>query len=560
MKKLLALILAFMLALSCTSAFAEALPLDPNTIQDPIPEEEPLELDFEELFAQATGTITAKMTVDVDTVKGLFMLASMMNTESLPMGTDIKPILEKIVPMLDPVLALVNNAAFRVSMNEKGAEMDVLLQNTPIATIAAVPALGGLALSSSLIPHNIILADKEAVSAIAKLVMEQMKQTSAATQIDVNGLMTAVVPHVMRLIFTVQSRIGEPEEGNYVFEDGEFELKMPINITAKEAILLVLNTAKDILNEEAVVSVLQQAAEAAGAPLDLDLSGLDEIIANVEETFPDPEEAPEAEQEAAFKDIEWHVGELEDAVIETADALEEAVKEAEESAQAEADLTEAREADEAAAGFSEITWNVSELEDAVIETEDAEEPVQSALPTLEAAIYRNHGDENVYFDLTLSANGQALNVHGGNVEGNLLAHLNFNDEIAAAFGAMHDGETVVIASALNVGGMFLGATAQAALADEEKHVTLEAYFLDSQKPALTMDVQYVPDVDLANTTRIITLSQLMSGSDDEIAQNMTLDFMLNGINDVMGKMMQAMPEEISALMGQLSSQAPEAAQ
>ena len=45
-----------------------------------------------------------------------------------------------------------------------------------------------------------------------------------------------------------------------------------------------------------------------------------------------------------------------------------------------------------------------------------------------------------------------------------------------------------------------------------------------------------------------------------IAQNMTLDFMLNGINDVMGKMMQAMPEEISAWMGQLSSQAPEAAQ
>ena len=106
MKKILALVLALMLALSCTGVLAEAIRIDP-----------PVETETKELPEVDLGsgmlTATASLRLDEATVMALLSMAG----ASLP---------DEVSALIPTVLSFINNASIQAGIFQNGAQ-DLLL-------------------------------------------------------------------------------------------------------------------------------------------------------------------------------------------------------------------------------------------------------------------------------------------------------------------------------------------------------------------------------------------------------------------------------------------------
>ncbi len=460
MKKILALILALMMALSCTGVLAEAAPVE-------VTEPEPEALSIQADLGEGVTTVTGSLSVDTDT---LLMILNMMGVVD-----------EDMLPTITTILNVVNNASGKVGLFENGAQVDIQLQDTPIVSIAGAAADENLVIGSDLIPNYLIVISQEFIMQMVEPYIAQFQDLiaqgqSAAEGIDPEALMNAVMPHVMTFVSALQEKVGEPEVGEYEFEGAAFQAKVPINLTVKEAFSLASDLIHGILGEEAVAGLVDTLVSASGAPIDLNsiLERLDELVADVQET-------PDEDQ-----------------------------------------------------------------------------------PAMEIALYSGADEEgnstNIYFTASLIKDDQTMSICGGKVNGAVYGHINVFDELTVDASAGM-GETGLSASLkISFQGLFIGIEAQmAGLSD----ISVALYFMNPMAPVATVKVAVTPGAEntLALDSEgktVVTLEQLMNDETGEVSGGLMMDVMYYGLSGVMGKAMQILPEDVSALMDLLSGSGSEA--
>ena len=257
MKKILALLMALMMALSCFAAVAEE---EATQEAFPIPS-----------FADFPAfTVEEKLSIDQEQLMPL-----------LPMLGDMP---EEAAGMMQMILPIVSNLGVRFTFNQN-AQLDLLLKGANVLSAGIAQTEDGFALASDLIPNYVITLKNETIQQLAEQFAGQIKDT--LSKIDFQALLNTVMTHVGECLTSLQSAVtmGEPETGEFVIEDITFNTKVPMTLDAKAVAVSVINMIKNIAQDEAVASTVAQLGG------NIDLSSLDESLANVENTT--EEDTPE---------------------------------------------------------------------------------------------------------------------------------------------------------------------------------------------------------------------------------------------------------------------------
>ena len=437
MKKMLALMIALMMALSCFGAVAEELA---------IPE-------------IPSFTATASVTVDQEQLLSV-----------LPMFG----ISESDLGMVKMVLPIVSNLGIRAAVAD-GAQIDVLLKGAEMASIACAPTEEGLILVSDVLPSYVITVSNETIQQLVEQMTSQAQ--NLMENVDMEALSNAVMGHIGTFLAEAQEAltVGEPELGEYEFEGIAFNVKVPVTVNVKALAKAIVNTIKNLAQDENVLAVLQSAAQLSGQEIDLsqiDLSQLDETAAQIEQTA--DEEAP-----ALTADLYSQINE-----------------------------------DGTAANGNVYIAAVLDTK-----TEDAGVITASVLAA----------DMNVKAVADIPA--QEINV-----------------ELAGVLG---DGQFAGYIE-VNAMGMYIGLEANGSFGEEGLHIEETTYFM-SKTPLVTEALDVVPGGELTlgfdtEGKTVVTVEEIMADEEGNLLNGLMMDAMSNGLNGLLAKAAEVMPEEVTALV------------
>ncbi|MBQ9262781.1 MAG: hypothetical protein IJ189_01055 [Clostridia bacterium] len=249
MKKLLAFVLTLAMALSCIGALAE------NGVT-----------------AYSKATLNDQL---------FDMLAPMVVTE------------ESDREMLPYIKNLINNLSVQIHATQEGGYLSYLLADEPVLTLLVQPtAEGGLALYTDLLPHYGISVSADTIAELKKSLTDEEMQAKMMEIIQ------AMLPYVQEYVTGIFSKAGEAEMGEFTFDGEAFAVKVPINITAQELVLLEARMIQNLAQEEHIA----QALSAQG----IDASMFDELIEQFEkqETWPELELAVYGNVNAETMDLD----------------------------------------------------------------------------------------------------------------------------------------------------------------------------------------------------------------------------------------------------------------
>lgn len=230
MKKLLAMLLALIMALGCVGAFAETDQEEPSAqfnltdIMNVIP----------------AFTITSESNLNVDAVKAL-------------MSTTVP---QEQAGMMDMVLPLLANLTETVIFANGGAQLDLSAKGQQLVSLACEAQEDGFALGSDIIPSIVLKVSNEDIENLIKQFTEQF--SSLANGIDFNSLMTSVTPYFTEAATAIQSAItaGEPVMGEYEVEGITFNKMIPYTVDVEALAAATNNLKNKLLADEQVQSVL----------------------------------------------------------------------------------------------------------------------------------------------------------------------------------------------------------------------------------------------------------------------------------------------------------------
>lgn len=238
MKKILALLLALVMALGCVGAVAE-------------------ETDNENIIALPSFTVAFESTVNVDAVAAL-----------LPMfGVD-----EATVAQMQSILPLLANSNGQLVFADNGIQLDLGLKGQNILTIAGEQTEGGFAVASDILPSYVITLANETIEAIMQQFTVQTEE--AMSGVDMNALAEKLTGYFMEYAATLSNTVtpGDPELGEFTFEfaDGDltFNCRMPINVDLETIKTAALALMEQIKNDEGVASLIS-ALGTMGIPVEI---------------------------------------------------------------------------------------------------------------------------------------------------------------------------------------------------------------------------------------------------------------------------------------------------
>ena len=221
MKKLLATLLALVLALSCTLSLAE-------TAGAP---------------ALPTCTVTGSYTVDRE------VLAAALAA----FGAD-----ERTAAVADAVAAVMNELGERLIVADNGVEIALSLKGTDLITLVGELTDDGVSLGSSIIPSHVLTVSGET---IANALQSAGGETgSALAGLDFNALGEAVGSHAETFANSCVSAVtyGGPVPGDYVMDGISYNVMVPINVDM-EAIMNALDTFMNAITaDENVQAAVKQ--------------------------------------------------------------------------------------------------------------------------------------------------------------------------------------------------------------------------------------------------------------------------------------------------------------
>ena len=253
MKKLLALTLALMLALTCMTAFAD--------------------------------TVVTKLTVDADQAKALIA------------GSGVP---EDQMAVADPILALLNALNVRVTTVADGAQVDLGLNDADALSLGWTVDDAGVSLVSTLFPSYIVTASGETIAQL----LEQFAANIPGAGDGAGGMDMAAMGEVFSAHFqkwmaacAAAGQPGEPEAADFEYNGIKFNTMVPVTVDM-EAITAATNELLDDLMADpaamaAMQGMAQGAAQSSGAEFNPDTfeadfkAGFEEWMAH----FPDEVEA-----------------------------------------------------------------------------------------------------------------------------------------------------------------------------------------------------------------------------------------------------------------------------
>lgn len=157
---------------------------------------------------------------------------------------------ESAAKVVGAIVGLVNSLGITMTSDGKDAEMIVNVKDQPIVGVGVLQGEDGKLLVSDLFPSFAFKLDQSMMNGTMGGSMPQIS-------IDPEQMAGLAAP-VTKLIEALQAKIGEPETVEETFYDTVFTTKMPVNLTTKEALLMVLEAAKELVSQEGFASLLDQ--------------------------------------------------------------------------------------------------------------------------------------------------------------------------------------------------------------------------------------------------------------------------------------------------------------
>ena len=434
MKKMIALLLAMLMMLSCVGGLAEETKT-PTLPQMQIP----------------SLTITSNISIDQEAVMNLLPMLG------LP---------EEFAGVVQTVLPLLSNLGGRLVYADNAGQMDILLKGQEVISAAVAQTEDGFAFTSDVIPSYVLVLSNDTIQKLIEQVTSQMN--AGMKDLDMEAIMNAAMNYVGEYMGVVQSSlaIGEPEVGEFTIEDVPFNVKTPVTVDAKAMALAALNMVKKMAQDEAFASLLSS----AGA---VDLSKLDEAIAKVENSTEENTPA------VAF--------DVYNAVTEEGTASE---------------------------YFAVV---------GTLDTKTEQAGVVNATVLVVAPA----------FEVIVEAPAMELN---------------------CTVTALVDESSVTATLSAVIKEMYIGSNTVIALTDTGFHAEEELYFMNEESPLLTVVADVV--VGSAEVTAdfsgegktVLNIEQLMNDTEGQYSGGLMMDVMNNGLSNLLGKAMSAMPEEVANLM------------
>lgn len=239
MKKLLALLLALIMALSCVGAFAEEPEAEGIASIPEIP-------DF---------TVAWESNANIEALTAL-----------LPMfGID-----EETMGLMQSVLPLLAETCGQIVFANQGLQFDIGIKGQTILTVAGEKVEGGYALASDILPSYVITLADETIEAIIEQFTAQAEE--ALSGVDMEALIENVTGYAMEFVSACMSAVsfGDAELGEYPFEDLEltFNCRMPV-IVDMEAIKGAFEALISEIKSDEAIGGLIDALSGMGLPIDL---------------------------------------------------------------------------------------------------------------------------------------------------------------------------------------------------------------------------------------------------------------------------------------------------
>ena len=237
MKKMLALALALMLALSCVSALAELPGLEDGV------------------------TVAAAVNLDQEAVMNLAAMT----------GAEMD---EATAAMMPIVFNIINGLGLKAAVKGTDAQIDVLLKDTSVAALNLSMNDQGIVITCDAIPTYAFTVSAETIQALLNQIMESMPADMGS--IDPEALGEAIGNAIGNAINTILSKAGETEMGDFNVDGMSFNARIPVNITTKELALITMNMVKEIVAEPSMAPILSMAGDG------FDLSQIEESIQELE--------------------------------------------------------------------------------------------------------------------------------------------------------------------------------------------------------------------------------------------------------------------------------------
>lgn len=222
MKKLLAMILALMLALACVSAFAD--------------------------------TVYTKVTIDRE------VAAQLLPGFGVP---------EEQTGMIDTVLAVVNALGVNVTTVKGGGQVDLDLNGTPALSLGWAADDAGLGLVSTLFPNYYVTISSETIGTMMEQFMANMPGAGScegAGGMDMAAFGEVFGGYFARYIEAVSAAAtpGEPEKVEFETDGYTFDTLVPITIDIPAIIEATDALVDEMLADEAVIASIQGSMASSG--------------------------------------------------------------------------------------------------------------------------------------------------------------------------------------------------------------------------------------------------------------------------------------------------------
>jgi len=227
MKKLLALILALMMMLTCISAFAD--------------------------------TIYTKVAVDPEVAKEL------MTGFGVP---------EDQMAMVDPILALVNALGVNVITVTDGAQIDLDLNGADALSLGFATDDAGINVVSTLFPNYVVTISQETIGQIMEQLMANMPIAGGEGGMDMNAFMGTFSGYITPWVeaCSAAGKPGDPVTGEYEFEGYKFDTMVPVTVDMAAITEATQKLLDDLLADPAAMAAIkgmaQGMAQSSGETID----------------------------------------------------------------------------------------------------------------------------------------------------------------------------------------------------------------------------------------------------------------------------------------------------
>ena len=218
MKKLLALTLALMMALTCMTAFAD--------------------------------TIYTKVTIDREIAPGILTACGVPEDQ---MG------------LVDPILALVNALGVKVITAEDGAQIDLDLNGNDTLSLGFATDDAGITVASTLFPNFVVTVSQETVNQMMEQFASNMPSAGGEGGMDPSAMMETFGGYFSRWFeaCAAAGQPGEPVNGEYEFDGYTFDTMVPVTVDMPTITEATKSLMDEMMNDQAAMAAIKSMAQSA---------------------------------------------------------------------------------------------------------------------------------------------------------------------------------------------------------------------------------------------------------------------------------------------------------